>query len=67
MVQGIFNLNIVTHWINALPDICVNTIQHATVDEDVFSMSSASSSRGTTGLCNPSLSNGSVNTLLHKR
>jgi hypothetical protein len=58
----------VTNLINALPgDSCVNTDQHATIDEAVFSMSSAPSSCGTTGLCNPFLSNGSVNTLPHKQ
>jgi hypothetical protein len=33
----------------------------------VFSMSSALSSGGTTGLCNPFLINGLVNTLPHKQ
>jgi hypothetical protein len=46
-------LHIVTDFINALPgNSSVNTIQHATIDEV-----------GTTRLCNPILSNGSVNTL----
>jgi hypothetical protein len=35
-------------------------VQHAIIDEAVFSMSSAPSSGGTTVLCNPFLSNGSV-------
>jgi hypothetical protein len=43
----------------------VNTFQHAAIDEAVFSMSSAPSSGVPTGLCNPFLSNGSVNTLPH--
>jgi hypothetical protein len=44
---------------NALPgNSSVNTAQHAAIDEAVFSMSSAASSGGTTGLCNPFLSNG---------
>jgi hypothetical protein len=38
-------------------------LQHATIDEAVFFMSSAPSSGGTTVFCNPFLSNGSVNTL----
>jgi hypothetical protein len=37
--------------------------QQATIDEAVFSMSSAHSSGGTTGSSNTYLSNGSVNTL----
>jgi hypothetical protein len=37
-------------------------VQHATIDEAVFSMSSVSSSGGITGLCNPFISNGSVKT-----
>jgi hypothetical protein len=45
----------------------VNTAQHATIDEVVFSMSFAPSSGGTMGLCNPFLSNGSLNTLPRKR
>jgi hypothetical protein len=54
----------VTDLINALPDnSSVNTVQHATIDQTVFPMSSALSSGGSTGLCNPFLSNGSVNTL----
>jgi hypothetical protein len=54
--------------INALPGSSpVNAAQHATIQEAVFSMSSASSSCGTTGLCNPCLSNGLVNTFLHIR
>jgi hypothetical protein len=56
--------NIVTDLIKALPDnSSVNTVQHAAIDEAVFSMWSAPSSVGTTGLCNPFLSKGSVNTL----
>jgi hypothetical protein len=54
--------------INALPgNSSVNTVQHATIDETVFSVSSAPSRGGTTGLRNPFLSKGSVNTLPHKR
>jgi hypothetical protein len=57
----------VTNLINALPgNSSVNAVQQATIDEAVFSMSSAPSSGGTTGLCNPFLSNGSVNTLPRK-
>jgi hypothetical protein len=57
------HFNIVTDLINALPgNSSVNTIQHATIDEAVFSMSSAPSSGGKTELCNPLLGNGSVNT-----
>jgi hypothetical protein len=49
----------VTDSINALPgNSSVNTVHHATIDEAVFSMSSAPSSGGTTGLCNPFLNNG---------
>jgi hypothetical protein len=49
--------------INALPgNSSVNTVQHAIIHEAVFSMSFAPSSGGTTGLCNPLLGNGSVNT-----
>jgi hypothetical protein len=40
---------------------------YTTIDEAVFSMSSAPSSGGTTRLCNPFLSNGSINTLPPKR
>jgi hypothetical protein len=59
--------NIVTDLMNVLPgNSSVNTVQHATIDEAMFSMSSALSSGGTTGLCNPFLSNDSVNTLPHK-
>jgi hypothetical protein len=51
--------------INALPgNNFVNTIQHATIDLAVLSMSSALSSGGTTWLCNPLLGNGSVNIFL---
>jgi hypothetical protein len=53
---------IVTDLINALPDnSSVNTVQQATIDEAVLFMSSAPNSGGTTVLCNPFLSNGSVN------
>jgi hypothetical protein len=63
VLTGFINLpNIVTDLINALPgNRSVNTVQHATIDEAVFPMSSAPSSGGTTGLCNPFLSNVSVN------
>jgi hypothetical protein len=60
--------NIVTDLINALPgNSSVNTVQHTTVDEAVFSMFSVLSSGGTMGLCNLFLSNGSVNTFTRKR
>jgi hypothetical protein len=56
-----------TDLMNALPrNSSLNTVQRAT-DEAVFSMSSAPNSGGTTGLCNPFLSNGSVNTRSRKR
>jgi hypothetical protein len=43
----------VTDLINELPGYSsVNTVQHATIDEAVFSLSSTPSSGGTTGLCN---------------
>jgi hypothetical protein len=45
----------------------VNTVQHVKIDETVFSMSSEQSRGGTTGLCNPFQSNGSVNILPRKR
>jgi hypothetical protein len=45
----------------------VNTVQHATIDEALFSMSSALSSGGTIGLCSPFLRYGSINTLPLKR
>jgi hypothetical protein len=49
--------------INALPgNSSVKTIQHATIDEVVVSVSSPPSGGGTTGLCNPLLGNGTVNT-----
>jgi hypothetical protein len=65
--NGSSPFHIVTDLINALPgNSSVNTIQHATIDEDVFSMSSAPSSGGATGLCNLILSNSSVNTLPRK-
>jgi hypothetical protein len=61
-------LHTVTDLINALPgNSSVNTAQHATIDEAVFSMSSAPSSGGTSVTCNPFLSNGSVNTPPRKR
>jgi hypothetical protein len=51
--------------INSLPgNNSVNPVQHATMDKTVFSMLSAP---GTKGLCNPFLSNGSVNTLPSRR
>jgi hypothetical protein len=54
----------VTDSIKALPgNSSVNTVQHATINEAVFSMSSSPSSGGTTGLSNPFLSNDSLNTL----
>jgi hypothetical protein len=62
------NERIVTGLINALPgNTSVNTVQHATIDEAVFSMSSSPISGGMTGLCNPFLSNDSVNTVPRKR
>jgi hypothetical protein len=52
-----------TDLMNRLPgNSSVNMIQYATIDEVVFSMSSAPSSSRATGLCNPFLCNGSVNT-----
>jgi hypothetical protein len=60
--------NNVTDLINALPgNSSLNTVQLATIDEAVFSMSSALNSGGITGLCNPFLSNNWVNTLPCKR
>jgi hypothetical protein len=60
--------HIVTDLINALPgNSSANTVQHAMIDEAVFSMSSAPSRGGTMALCNPFLGNGSVNTLPRKR
>jgi hypothetical protein len=60
--------NIVTDLINVLQgNSSVNTVQHATIDDAVFSLSSAPNSGGTTGLCNPFMSNGSVKTLPRKR
>jgi hypothetical protein len=57
-----------TDFIKALPgNSSVNTVQHTTIDEVVFSMSSGPSSGGTTGLCDLFLSNGSVNTLPPKQ
>jgi hypothetical protein len=58
--------HIVTDLMNALPgNSSVNTVQHATIDEALFSMSSAPSSGGEMGLCNPLLGNGSVNSFPH--
>jgi hypothetical protein len=58
----------VTDLINALPDNSyVNKVQHASIDQAVFSISSAPSNGGTTGLSNLFLSNGSANTLPRKR
>jgi hypothetical protein len=55
---------IVTDLINALPgNSSVNKVQHATIDEAVFSTSSALSSGETTGLCNPLLGTEEVHTL----
>jgi hypothetical protein len=45
----------------------VNTVQHATINEAVFSMSSAPNSGETTGLCKAFVNNGSVNTLSCKQ
>jgi hypothetical protein len=45
----------------------VNTVEHATIDEAMFSMSSAPSSGGTTGLRNPFLNNDSANKLPHRQ
>jgi hypothetical protein len=59
------NLNIVTDLIVLPGNGSINTVQHATIDDTMFSMSSEPSSGGTTGLCNPFLSKGSVNTFLH--
>jgi hypothetical protein len=57
-----FVYNTIIDLIDALPgNSSVNMVQHATIDKAVFSMSSAPSSGGTTWLCNPFLSNGSVN------
>jgi hypothetical protein len=51
-----FQFYIVTDMINTLPgNSSVNTIQHATIDEAMFTMLSALSSSGTMGLCNPLL------------
>jgi hypothetical protein len=61
-------LRIVTDLINALPgNSSVNTVQHATIDKAMFSISSAWVSGGTTALCNNFLSNYSVNTLPRKQ
>jgi hypothetical protein len=62
-----YDICIVTDLINALPgNSSVNLVRHAIKDEAVFPMSSAPSSGGTTGLCNPFLSKGSVYTLPRK-
>jgi hypothetical protein len=45
----------------------IHMVQHATINEAVFSMSSAPSSGGTTEFWNPFLSNGSVNIFPHKK
>jgi hypothetical protein len=56
-------INIVMDLINTLAsNSSVNTVQYAIIDVAVFSMSSVPSSGGTTGLFNPFLSNGLVNT-----
>jgi hypothetical protein len=56
-------VHIVIDLINTLPgNSSVNTVQHAVINEAMFSMSSTPSSGGTTGLCNPFLSNSLVNT-----
>jgi hypothetical protein len=58
-------LYILTELINMLPGNCsVNTAQHATIDGTVFSMSSAPSTGGTRGLCNPILGKDSVTDFL---
>jgi hypothetical protein len=60
--------NLVSDLINALPgNSYVNTVRHATIGEAVSSVSFTPSSGGTTELCNPFLSNDSVNTLLRNR
>jgi hypothetical protein len=59
---------LLTDVINVLPyNSSVNMVQHAIIDEVVFSTSSAPSSGATTGICNAFLNNGSVNTLPRKR
>jgi hypothetical protein len=56
------NIHILTDLINALlGNSSVKAVQHTTIDEVVFSMSSAQSRCGKTGSRNPFLSNGSVN------
>jgi hypothetical protein len=61
--QLYINHNTVIDLINVLPgNSSVNTSQHATINEAVFCMSSAPSTGGKTGFCNPLLGNGSVNT-----
>jgi hypothetical protein len=65
---ALYPYDTVTDFINALPDnSSLNTVQHATIDEALFSVSSAPSSGGTALLCNPFLSKGSVNTIPRKR
>jgi hypothetical protein len=57
---------LLTDLINALPgNSSVNTVQHATIYEAVFSMSSAPSNSRITGLCNPFLGHGSIHTFPH--
>jgi hypothetical protein len=54
---------VVTGLINTLPgNSSVNTVQHSTVDEAVFSMSSVPSRGGTVGICNLFLGTSLVNT-----
>jgi hypothetical protein len=61
-------LYIITDLMNALPgNSSVNTVQQATIDEALFSISSAPSSGGRAGLCNPFLRNCLVNTLPRNR
>jgi hypothetical protein len=58
----------VTDLISAFPgNSSVNMVQHATIDQAVFSMSSATSSGETAGLCNPFVSKGSVKIFPCKR
>jgi hypothetical protein len=66
--EAMNTIDIVTDLINALPgNSSANTVQHATIDEAMFSMPSAPSIGGTKGLYNPFISNGSVNTFPCKR
>jgi hypothetical protein len=63
MKFGLHDNHIVTDFINALPgNSSVNTAQHATIDDAVFYVV-RTEQRRTTGLCNPLLGTGSVNTL----